>query len=82
MKRKFKLNIYDYLEINRLNDLVDEQVNYKEEKEGIASDIVYTIKDLKENGDCIMEANFYLDNYAEFIINTYSFRNNYNSNML
>jgi len=55
MKKVIKFNIWDYLDIEEVNAVLDDVV-----EGGIAEDIGYRVKDIKANGDITLNAKFEL----------------------
>jgi len=55
-KEKIYFNIWEYLDIDAINQLVDEKVK----KDDLPTDIDYACLKIKKNGDIEVEANFEL----------------------
>lgn len=57
MKKKFKINLWDYLNIEEINNALDETM-----KKGIPADIHYKCLKVSKHGTLEIEASFKLEN--------------------
>lgn len=57
-KTKFKINIWDYLDMEQINEELDKQTEKEGKDFGIATDISYKCLKITKDGKLILEANY------------------------